>query len=149
MLGTRGSYYAKKGVNFKRVVDLLQYYKNNDYENHLDIPNIRLVHSLDKPDYVTPYSYASVEGRFENLLAHLRQLDEATGEEICECGIGVRDATLPNGWMMHLTPEKPKLIFFQNDELNLTQWDVPEGLWEKITPNQRRLIHENKFDSAG
>lgn len=149
VLGTKGCYYAKKNVNFKRVVDLLEYYRDHDYENHLDIANIRLVYPLLKPDYdESMYSYASVEGRFENLLAHLRQLDEETGEEVCECGLIVKDAILPNGWMLHqttVTEDKKKYIFFQNNTLNLTQWDIPDGLWSAITPNQRRFIHENQF----
>lgn len=103
------------------------------------------MHPLNKPDYDSPYSYATVEGRFDNLMAHLRQLDEETGEEICECGIAVKDAILPNGWMIHQNATKPKRIFFQHDGLNLTQWDLPDGLWSKITPNQRRFIHEHSL----
>lgn len=143
VLGTPGHYYAKTGLTFNRIIDLLEHYRTNDYENHLDIANIRLMHPLNRHDYVNAYSYASVEGRFENLLAHLQRLDEETGEEMCECGMVVREAILPNGWMIHQTPDTPKRLFFQHNELNLTQWEIPQGLWGKISPNQRRLLYEN------
>jgi len=140
VLGEQGSYYAMKGLFFNTIIQLLDYYRTNDFENHLDIPGIKLLHPVNKGDH--PYSYATVEGRFENLLTHLRQLDEGTGEEICECGIPVHDAILPNGWMMHQTPIEPKKLFFQHDELNLTQWEVPDGIWPKVRPDQRKFIRD-------
>ncbi|XP_067932263.1 phosphatidylinositol 3-kinase regulatory subunit beta-like [Watersipora subatra] len=143
VLGHRGHYYAKKGLMFDRILDLLEHYKTHDYENHLDIANIRLLYPVNKHDYVNAYSYATVESKFENLLAHLRQLDEETGEELCECGMLVAEAILPDGWMIHQTPDEPKRIFFQHDALNLTQWEIPNGLWGRATPNQRKLFFEN------
>ena len=129
---------------FARIVDLIEFYKCNDYENHLDIKNIRLKHPLVNPNYVSPYSYATVGNRLEYLINHLTQLDEQTDEELCECGIRVKDAELPGGWMIHKTQssisaDQPP-IFFQHNELNLTQWDVPHTIIGKMSREQRNFI---------
>ena len=142
VMGNPGSYFAKKGYNFNRIVDLLTYYKDNDYENHLDIPGIRLIHAVSHADYISPYHYAHVRERKPSDWG-------ASDPQICECGIALKDAALPDGWTIHQTPEVPgetRKVFFQNDTLSLTQWQLPEGLWGKITPNQRRMIYEQSFN---
>lgn len=138
-MGTEGRYYAKQGCTFNRIVDLLTYYKNNDYENHLDIPGIRLIHTINRPDYISPYHYAHVPERSPADWG-------ASDPEFCECGMALKDTSLPEGWTIHqaplTVPGEIRKVFFQNSQLQLTQWKIPEGLWDKVTPNQRRIIHE-------
>lgn len=146
MLGEPGKYFANKAINFPRIAHLVEHYEKHDYENHLNITNIRLLHPLRSKNYDSPYSYAGVNDRFDILIAHLRHMDEETKEEVCECGIPIADSELPNGWMLHqVKSEKPgenPMIFFQNNALNLTQWDMPKGMWSKLTATQKRLIND-------
>lgn len=138
VLGSSGAYYAKQGITFNKIMDLLDFYKSNDYENHLDIPGIRLQHAVHRADFTSPYSYATIP---QHLPAHY----DGDSSEVCECGIPVKDSVLPEGWALHQTPEvpgEPRRVFYQQDQLSLTQWNLPDGLRDKLTPNQRKIIQE-------
>lgn len=73
---------------------------------------------------------------------------DASQNEICDCGLLMRDASLPLGWSVHVSQdsETKDQPFFLSPN-NETNWDLPLSVALLLSPEQQDLIRNLGFDS--
>lgn len=83
------------------------------------------------------YSYAITDHDFlEETYKFLKKQDSG----ICECGLIMAEAELPNGWAVHMSQEvsSKDVVFFQRGDQ--TTWDVPEEILSYLKQDQINFI---------
>jgi len=73
---------------------------------------------------------------------------DASQDERCDCGLLMREASLPLGWSIHVSqdPDTKDQPFFLSPN-NETNWDLPLLVALSLSPEQQDLIRNLRFGS--